>query len=858
MTTAGRSRHRHSFERTALAILLASASVPAHAAAATSAAATVAGDAQPTSEPAPQQQQDIIVNAPPLFRDIQPERSLDQDGIDSYAASTVDEILGDLQVELGDDAEQPLFIVNGQRVNDLSEIGSLPVEVLRSIVVLPRGSALRAGGTATQRVISITLKRRVRTETLTAAHKIATEGHWNGERGEAMITSVKGDTRANLTFRVRDETPLLESQRGIIEPVPTQPFAVGGNIIGFPNTLGEIDPLLSAIAGQPVTVVPMPTSATPTLGGLAALANQQNTTDLGDFRTLRPRSRNYDLNGTFATRLAPWLTANATLRWNRFQSQSLRGLANGLFILAPTNPFSPFSKSVALAFYGKQPLRSLSTQTGKDANVTFDANWGRWTGNLNLRHTQSDSNYTSERQSTFGTIAIADTVNPFATDLTDQIGLQTDRTSTRSLTTVADATLNGPALKLPAGDVQAIIEARLGWNRLSSTSTFSPIGNGTFRRTEQSIRGGLEVPLTSRDSNFGAALGDLSASVEYARAHYSDAGSINHYTYGLTWEPRPILRLHAAIDETDAPAPIQTLGNPVIVTPNVSVFDPLTGQTVQVTELSGGNPFLLPQQTKLRDLTALLRLVPKLNLQLNAEYTDTDIRNFVSALPQASAAVELAFPDRFVRDANGVLTTVDLTPINFDSHREKRLRWSLSMNAKLGGGPLPGKPHVSGPSRPTTYFQLTFNHTIVFSDEIVIRPGLAPVDLLSGGAIGIGGGRPRHQVDGTAALTSGGLGVRMGVTWRGPNELVSRFNGVTDTLKFSPLLAINLRAFADVKRLVPHASWAKGLRISLEAVNLTDKRQRVADSFGITPLQYQPAYRDPLGRTIEIELRKVF
>jgi len=211
-----------------------------------------------------------------------------------------------------------------------------------------------------------------------------------------------------------------------------------------------------------------------------------------------------------------------------------------------------------------------------------------------------------------------------------------------------------------------------------------------------------------------------------------------------------------------------------------------------------------------------------------------------------------------VRDANGVLTTVDLTPINFDSHREKRLRWGLSMNANLGGGPLPGKPHVSGPSRPTTYFQLTFNHTIVFSDEIVIRPGLAPVDLLSGGAIGIGGGRPRHQVDGTAALTSGGLGVRMGVTWRGPNELVSRFNGVTDTLKFSPLLAINLRAFADVKRLVPHASWAKGLRISLEAVNLTDKRQRVADSFGNTPLQYQPAYRDPLGRTIEIELRKVF
>jgi iron complex outermembrane recepter protein len=32
----------------------------------------------------------------------------------------------------------------------------------------------------------------------------------------------------------------------------------------------------------------------------------------------------------------------------------------------------------------------------------------------------------------------------------------------------------------------------------------------------------------------------------------------------------------------------------------------------------------------------------------------------------------------------------------------------------------------------------------------------------------------------------------------------------------------------------------------------------VRDSFGHTPLQFQAAYRDPIGRTIELELRKVF
>jgi hypothetical protein len=41
-------------------------------------------------------------------------------------------------------------------------------------------------------------------------------------------------------------------------------------------------------------------------------------------------------------------------------------------------------------------------------------------------------------------------------------------------------------------------------------------------------------------------------------------------------------------------------------------------------------------------------------------------------------------------------------------------------------------------------------------------------------------------------------------------------------------------------------------------VNLINDRQKVRDSHGVTPLQYQPAYRDPLGRTIEFEIRKVF
>jgi hypothetical protein len=422
-------------------------------------------------------------------------------------------------------------------------------------------------------------------------------------------------------------------------------------------------------------------------------------------------------------------------------------------------------------------------------------------------------------------------------------------------------TVNGPVAKLPAGDLSAIAEAELSWNRLRSDSSFSTFNNGTFKRNEQRVRGAVDVPITSSDG-FGAAAGDISASFEYAHGHFSDAPSVDHFTYGLTWEPRPILRLHGSIDTTSLPAAIQTIGGPLIVTQDVRTFDPLTGDTVDVTQITGGNPSLLPEKTTTRTVSALVRLVPKINLQLNAEYADLDLRNYVSALPEASAAVMLAFPDRFIRDPNGVLTTVDLRPVNFQSHREERLRWGFSMNLKLGGKVVTtaaanGRRPRSHIGRSTT-IQVTANHTMVFHDEILIRPNLDPVDLLGGGAIGIGGGRVRHQFDATASLNNGGLGARVAILWRGPSELTTRVNGASDTLRFSSLLGVNLRVFADTRRFWPHSTWARGFRISLDAINVTNKRQSVRDSFGATPLQYQPAYRDRLGRSIELEIRKVF
>ena len=830
------------------------------------AAVSTAVSASSTEQQAGQQHEDIIVTGQSLFHDVRPERSLNEDGVASYGVSTVDELVEELQSEL-DDGEEPVFVVNGERVYDLDDIGAYPVEIIKQLQVLPRGSASKVGGSPTQRVFNLTLAKRLRSATVTAAPRTATEGDFHALRGETILTSVDGRRRGNIAFRVRDESSLRENQRGVIQPSAQVPFSANGNVIGYPDLSGEIDPLLTDAAGEIVTVAPFPAGSEPVIGDFATQANDPNIDDLGAFRTLQPAFRSYDLSGTYTTPLTPWLTSTATFRLGNSTSRSLIGPETGLFVLDDGNPFSPFSVPVGLAVAGPDPLRSRYRRDNAEANVTLSARLGvRWHAAFNGRHSQVTEVTDTERTDSFTGQPLDDSTNPFAGGLADLIAVSSDRATARHWTTNAQVTIAGTALNLPAGDVNATFEGRLGWQTVRSRSSFT--GDRDFRRSEQSARAAVDIPIASRRNGFLAALGEVNATAEYSRMHFSDAGSADHTILGLTWEPLDALRLRGSFESSKEPAPIELLGAPTTQTPFVRVFDPLAGETVEVVYISGGNPGLKPQTTQTRSASAILRLVPSLGLQLNAEYSDTRNRNFVSGLPPASEAVMLAFPGRFVRDANGTLTIVDVRPVNFANHRQQRLRWGFSLNAPLGAGkgsfgPAGGEDVAeSEPGgalrRPPTRLQVTASHTIVFVDRILIRAGLDPVDLLNGGAIGIAGGRVRHQLEATAAVTSGGTGVRLGATWLGASSLDTRIDGAEEQLRLSPLVTLNLKAFADARRLFPGSPIAKGARISLSLINITNDRQRVRDSFGNTPLQYQPAYRDPIGRTVEIEIRKVF
>jgi hypothetical protein len=138
------------------------------------------------------------------------------------------------------------------------------------------------------------------------------------------------------------------------------------------------------------------------------------------------------------------------------------------------------------------------------------------------------------------------------------------------------------------------------------------------------------------------------------------------------------------------------------------------------------------------------------------------------------------------------------------------------------------------------------------------------LDLLNGSATGSRGGQPHHQIEAQAGLFRNGLGARLTANWQSGTTVrgvPDGTGGSTGDLRFSDFGTVNLRLFADLgqqRSLVRRARWLRGARVSLSVENLLDSRIDVRDETGVTPLSYQGAYLDPLGRSVRVSLRKLF
>ncbi len=789
------------------------------------------------------------------LKDFAVEQVYDEDEVASYAAGSIGEVLDAIRQENRD--TDPALLVNGRPVADANDIADLPPEAIQRIETLPRGAAQRVNGAAGQRVYNVVLKRKVRTAVATASDEIATDGGWNNRRGELQLRRVQSQNRLNLSLRGADSGYLLESERPYVPRVQDTFYALLGNVLPGPGAV-EVDPAVSALAGQPVTSIAMPAGAgMPTLTMLLDGANRLNPSGRAANRSLRAASRPIDLSLSGSRQLSGALSLSFNARAGWTDSRSLTGLTRARLAVPTTNAFTPFSVPVSLYIEDPaHPLTSRFRTNSQGASATLNAAIGKWRGSLNARFDRRASHSRSEFPGTLP--AISAMTNPFDGALVSQIPVATNASTSVSRTTAIAAEASGPLAELWAGSLDARVNGFLQWDAYDGTSNTS--GVRELNQHQYAIGGGLSLPLTSRAAGSLGALGESDVAFDIGYVDLGSHGSLHRHALSLNWQPVGWLRLVArsARDES-AISPI-LLAAPATTVQDVPYFDPVSGETVDVTTIYGGVAGLLPQDRRTRSVALTATPWKEYSVQLDAEYSVDDLRNQIGALPEPTPAVLVAFPDRFVRDASGTLVLVDGRSINIARERSERLRFGLRYTLPLSAPPRRVPASDGRPAYRTTQtkLQVTMSHTELLSNTLMIRPGLPVLDLLDGAAVGFGGAEPRNTTSASFALNHGPSGVRIDFRRRGPSKRLYGSLANPQLLEFDSLTTLDMKLYTDLGEVFVGSKLARGTRLTVAIDNAFNRRQNVVGPDGYEPQAYQKIRRDALGRTIQFELRKAF
>lgn len=788
--------------------------------------------------------------------DYEPELVLDEEQLKAYGASSIQELMTLLEpVTRSSRGGSPVFLVNGRRISGFQEIRGIPPEAIERTEILPEETALSYGYSADQRVVNFVLKADFRSLTLQASVRRPDEGGRTVSDLESNILRIAGKQRTTLDLEYENDTPLYETERDIRRSD------------GAPTTYRTILPKQeqASVAGSLVR----------------------------------------DLNDTTAVTLSASLEDTSRLAW--------QGLPGVQLAVPPS--------TVAEQLYLNAPdalSRTTDTLAGK-VGALVDGYLGDWrwtlTGGYDRTETKTRTGRGLDKDALQDRVT-AGLIDPFG-DADQLPRLPFDTARSVSSSGNLEGVINGTVWEAPAGaltstfkvgfDTQTLDSESLRYDADQQTSVFS---ERSLSRDRTSASGNFNLPIASRDREVLGVLGDLSANLNLAYQDLSDFGGLSAYTLGLNWSPwSPINFTASWSDEQNAPSTSQ-LNDPTILTANVPVYDFATGQSVNITRIEGGNSGLSEETKRILKLGFNLTPLKDKDLRLTANYSRTEVEGSIAAFPTITPELEAALPERFERDLDGNLLSIDARPLNFQKAEQQEIRWGLNFSTPFGkpdpaaaarmgqrgpgggrpgggggpvtmrmeggpppgggaGGPPPGGMRMQmgggrggrGPAMQPGQgrFNISLYHTYRIQDEITIRDGLPVLDLLDGAAIGSRGGQSRNEVQFQMGLFKSGMGGFLNANWKES----TRINGGSspdDDLTFSDLTTVNLNLFADLssrQTWVAKYPWLKGARVSVGIDNIFDQKLDVRNGLGVTPDAYQPDYLDPLGRTFRVSFRKI-
>jgi len=815
-----------------------------------------------------QDQQEVLVTgkriAGSAIGDTQPIAVLDQDAIHSLGASTFKELLDRLKsVTTSGSGADPIYLLNGRRISGFEELQSLPPEALERTEVLPEADAVRFGYPPTANVVNFITKKRFRGLTAMELGGTTTEGGGGTNYAELNATKIDGPRRQSLSVTDFWQFPVLQSQRAIV-PDPAALYAIDGNVTRVGGA--SIDPALDALAGHPVTVAAVPGDAASrqTLAGYLPGADTPAVTDIGPNRTLSQRIHTTGITTTIGTPIGKTLDGSLNLSLTSQQSRGLNGLAPALLDVPGNSGFLPFSDDVLVYRYlPGVVLHQRGSSLTLHAGATLQGSIHRWSWNVTTRYDRVRGTSLSEQGVAPDALQAAVDAggDPLAPVDPENAARLSIRSETVTGTTVSKAVVNGPLLHLPAGD--ALLTVSADYARSTSTGHQSDADPVSLARTITSGSVNANLPIASADRDVLAFLGRLSVGGTIGVSNVSDFGRLVTSYYGVTWNPARFLQLTGMVNNAQTPPAIELLTNPIFTTPNAPFFDFTTGTTAFVTALTGGNPALGPERRRTTSAGIALTPIKGRELHLNLDYYDTRIGDQSASLGSATPEFQAAFPDLFQRDAaTGQLTQVDLRPVNLADERQRELRLTLNFSGPLGPKPpapaaAPGTPPPKDapPAKSRPMINAYATATLRLEDQLTLRPGLPSLDLLDGATLTGTGGRPRWQIDGNVSGVVGAVNWGMYGQLQGPTRI--RSDIAASDLHFSERTWLVVYGGLDMAKVI-HRPWSKAMTAFFTVENLLNDRIDVTDRNGATPNRFQPAYLDPIGRSIRLGVRKQF
>lgn len=406
-------------------------------------------------------------------------------------------------------------------------------------------------------------------------------------------------------------------------------------------------------------------------------------------------------------------------------------------------------------------------------------------------------------------------------------------------------------IELPSGPLTASVNA----NFQGSRSTVDRDQDRTVLSFQtRSARGALTLPLSKQGGEGWAdRLGDLSASFG-AGMRESGGGSGEDINAGLSWAPHRGVRFNGQwAMSTDSVPDIQRSEPQYYGTPIV-VFDFRTGEAVEVLPIRGGNPDLTPPESEMWTASASLGPFTSWALSGNLGYVRSEFTNGIGALPELTEDVEAAFPDRFHRDIDGRLISIDYRPLNLSSTLNESLNTGVNFN-------LPRPAGAAG--QEATVMRVALNHSLQLSNVTRLRAGLPEMDRLKGD----GGGVSQQNVSVLLDARRGRWGANISARWQegyrtrrnsgqdGPDDLVmAAFTTVDLTFSFQ-MTSSNRRdeGGADAPR-----RRSSGLQLNLDISNLFDARREARLGDGSLAEGYGRDMQDPIGRTVRLTLQRRF